>query len=183
MTKNIMKNFLLLRYNNGEEIIPVCPLPLNYWMYPLAVIIYFILLNRDQYRSFLAERNGPGGIWTHDLSTFYPTPVSYWWKACSNPTQSFFLCMPCSILYCQAKVLRKKLAKPVRNRKVCGRFWSYSFGREVMVLLQKPSWMASVLLDGTLKNLPTLLPRLFFFHLLALLVRVHLHLKTQERKS
>jgi hypothetical protein len=31
-------------------------------MYPLAVIIYFILLNRDQYRSFLIERNGPGGI-------------------------------------------------------------------------------------------------------------------------
>jgi hypothetical protein len=30
MTKNIMKNFLLPRYNNGEEIIPVCPLPLNY---------------------------------------------------------------------------------------------------------------------------------------------------------
>jgi hypothetical protein len=28
----------------------------------LAVIIYFILLNRDQYRSFLAVRNGPGGI-------------------------------------------------------------------------------------------------------------------------
>jgi hypothetical protein len=28
-----------------------------------------------------------------------------------------FLCMPCSILYRQAKVLRKKLAKPVRNIK------------------------------------------------------------------
>ena len=30
---------------------------------------------------------------------------------------SFFLCRTCSILYRQAKVLRKKLAKPVRNRK------------------------------------------------------------------
>ena len=47
------------------------------------------------------------------------SPVNRGWKkeACSNPTQSFFLCMTCSILYRQAKVLRKKLAKLVRNRK------------------------------------------------------------------
>src|SRR5688572_8956811 len=43
--------------------------------------------------------------------------------------------------------------------------------------------MVSVLPDGTLKSLPILLLLLFFLHLLALLVRVHFHLKTQEHVS